>query len=166
MKKRIKWWSVQITAGLLGTLLVFLSGCFLAQKLSDRVSAMPLVQKIRDPHGEVAFVREALTNQNSYTMMKKYLVALVDSTIRFEELPSYSPEIPLALLRAVPPKVEVTACTISGNVLEMDCISPIYPEDWLIWDLEGEDPLEQAFIRRIYQAEDGRWKFSLKIVTA
>ena len=96
-------------------------------------------------------------------LVRKYLVALLDATIQFEELPSYQVQIPLALIQVVPNDTQVQGFDIQGKTIRMDCVSADYPSQKFLRALQGEDAIRTARLERISQREDGSWNFTVSV---
>ena len=163
MARKIWFWLRQALLGLLCAAAVFTGGAYLAQKCSQQILELPLVQRLLTPREEMDSLQRALTDKNTDTLLRKYLVALLDATIQFEELPSYQVQIPLALIQVVPNDTQVQGFDIQGKTIRMDCVSADYPSQKFLRALQGEDAIRTARLERISQREDGSWNFTVSV---
>lgn len=165
MAHKFWFWLRQALLGLLCTAVILTGGAYLAQKCSQQILELPLVQRLIAPREEMDSLQRALTDKNTYTLLRKYLVALLDATIQFEELPSYQVQIPMALIQAVPAGTQVRGFQIQGKNIQMDCTSSDYPSQKLLRALEREEAIRTARLESISKGADGSWAFTV-FVTA
>ncbi len=60
-------------------------------------------------------------DKNSYSIAKRYFIALTDSTVEFNHLPSYRSDIPLSIITLLHSSVKINKIEITGTTIELYC---------------------------------------------
>ena len=103
-------------AALICAFILFFLGQALAKIVPDKLLTIPY-----QTQNTINFYSDMLLSKNSYSIAKKYIISLTDSTVKFEELPSYRTDIPFAVISELFDSADTESVTIRGLSVELIC---------------------------------------------
>ncbi len=95
---------------------VFFTGIFAADMLPENLLNIPAKTKHK-----ISCTIDIATSPSSYSIAKEYIIALTDSTIKFDKLPSYRIDIPFALISQLYDTAYVEKISIAGLNVKIYC---------------------------------------------
>lgn len=96
---------------------VFAFALFFVGKAAASKVSLPEIKPAR----QITEAADVITHRSSYSIAYKYIIALTDSTVKFERLPSYRTDVPWAVISELYDKAEVLSVTIKGLNIELLC---------------------------------------------
>lgn len=153
--KSIPRWLLSTASAAVFAIIIYLFGQALAQTVPKDAITLPSQTK-----KTLSYYMDMLTSKNTYRIAQKYIIALTDSTVQFEELPSYRTDIPFAVIAELYDCIEIESITITGLDIQIEgkAISDFYPD-------EIEDTFETVYgISDVFTEQNGD-KISIEILT-